>query len=88
MKKLSFVTLLTALLVVGVARGASAHAISIGFANAGLGSVAIWLGTYDHGGHHIEGSLNLVGVMGNPFPSTTVPFTMLTPPVWPSNPPA
>ncbi len=39
----------------------------------------IWLGTYQHGGHHLEGSLNLIGVLGNPFPSTTVAFSMLTP---------
>lgn len=54
------------------------HAISIGYVNAGAGSVTIWLGTYGHGGHHLEGSLNLVGVGGNPFPSTTVAFTTLT----------
>jgi hypothetical protein len=41
--------------------------------------VTVWLGTYQHGGHHLEGSLNLIGVLGNPFPSTTVPFTLLTP---------
>jgi len=55
------------------------HAISIGFENAGANSVNIWLGTYGHGGHHLEGSLNLVGVLGNPFPSQTVAFSMLTP---------
>lgn len=59
-----------------LATAASAHATSIGYANAGPGQVAIWLGTYLHGGHHLEGSMNLVGVNGNPFASTTVPFTL------------
>jgi hypothetical protein len=57
---------------------AFAHAVSIGYENAGVGSVDIWLGTYSHGGGTLEGSLNLVGVLGNPFPSTTVAFSMLT----------
>ncbi len=61
-------------------RAAFGHAISIGYENAGVGSVDIWLGTYSVGhGYTLEGSLNLVGVLGNPFPSTTVAFTMLTP---------
>ncbi len=73
---LKFVGSLVAVLALqGVAFG---HAISIGFENAGAGSVNIWLGTYQHGGHHVEGSLNLIGVLGNPFPSTTVAFSMLT----------
>ena len=55
------------------------HAISIGYSNAGVGSVNIWLGTYFHSGEHLEGSLNLVGVLGNPFASTTVAFSILTP---------
>lgn len=65
--------------VLALPGAAFGHAISIGFENAGPGSVNIWLGTYGHGGHHLEGSLNLVGVLGNPFPSQTVAFTMLTP---------
>lgn len=57
---------------------ANAHATSIGYANAGPGTVAVWLGTYNHGSssHHLEGSMNLVGVNGNPFASTTIPFTL------------
>lgn len=65
-------------LVLGWTGLAGAHATSIGYTNSGPGSVTVWLGTYQHGGHHLEGSMNLVGVMGNPFPSTTVPFTILT----------
>ncbi|MBI5689048.1 MAG: hypothetical protein HZC55_03040 [Verrucomicrobia bacterium] len=54
------------------------HATSIGYENAGTpGSVSIWLGTYNHGGHHTEGSMNLVGVNGNPYASTTLAFNML-----------
>lgn len=64
--------------VLGLGSRAYGHATSIGYANAGAGSVTIWLGTYEHGGHHLEGSMNLVGVGGNPFPSTTVAFTLLT----------
>ncbi|HJT43679.1 MAG TPA: PEP-CTERM sorting domain-containing protein [Rhizomicrobium sp.] len=64
-------------LVVGAGQ-ASAHAISIGFENAGPGSVNIWLGTYGHGGHHLEGSLQLEGVLGTVFGPTVNPFTMLT----------
>jgi hypothetical protein len=57
---------------------ASAHAISIGYTNAGPGAVTVWLGTYGHGGHHLEGSMKLEGVLGNPFPATTIPFSILT----------
>ncbi|MBC8003196.1 MAG: VPDSG-CTERM sorting domain-containing protein [Opitutaceae bacterium] len=77
MKKILNLMLSAAVLlcVVGKAHG---HAISIGYENAGPGSVNIWLGTYEHGGHHLEGSLTLVGVLGNAFPSTTVAFSTLT----------
>jgi len=76
MKKLLSL-LLTGSIALCLASKTYGHAISIGYENAGAGSVNIWLGTYAHGGHHLEGSLNLVGVAGNPFPSTTVPFSML-----------
>jgi hypothetical protein len=58
------VAALGAVVMLGAARTASAHAISIGFENAGPGSVNIWLGTYQHGGHHNEGSLRLQGISG------------------------
>lgn len=54
------------------------HAISIGYENAGPGSVNIWLGTYQHGGHHLEGSLQLQGVSGTVFGPVVTPFTQLT----------
>lgn len=57
---------------------ANAHAISIGFENAGPGSVNVWLGTYNHGGHHLEGSLQLTGVNGTVFGPTVNPFSLLT----------
>jgi hypothetical protein len=67
-----------ALVSVSIAGAAFGHATSIGYENAGSpGAVTIWLGTYQHGGHHVEGSMNLVGVNGNPFPSTTVAFSTL-----------
>lgn len=77
-KKTAIVGAIGAVALFGLAGKANAHAHSIGYANAGPGSVTVWLGTYNHGGHHLEGSLNLVGVNGNPFASTTVPFTLLT----------
>jgi len=78
MLKSKLIFLVFALLGLAVtAERAAAHATSIGFENAGApGSVFIWLGTYNHGGHHLEGSMNLVGVNGNLFPSTTNPFTV------------
>lgn len=57
---------------------ASAHAISIGFTNSGPGSVTVWLGTYAHGGHHLEGSASLLGVLGTIYPLTLTPFGTLT----------
>ena len=57
---------------------ASAHAISIGFTNSGPGSVTVWLGTYSHGGHHLEGSASLIGALGTVYPLTLIPFGTLT----------
>jgi hypothetical protein len=74
-----FVGALAVVAALAVPHAASAHAVSIGYENAGVGSVEIWLGTYNHGGGTLEGSLNLVGVLGNPFPSTTIAFNVLTP---------
>jgi len=63
--------------MLGGVEKAQAHATSIGFENGGsAGVVNIWLGTYNHGGHHLEGSMNLVGVNGNTYASTTNPFTL------------
>ena len=70
---------LTALMLLVTVASASAHSTSIGFENAGPGSVNIWLGTYQHGGHHLEGSLRLEGVLGTVFGPTINPFTILTP---------
>lgn len=66
-----------AALTLGAAGNAAAHATSIGYSNAGAGAVTVWLGTYQHGGHHLEGSMNLVGVLGTVYASTTNPFTLL-----------
>ena len=59
---------------------AAAHTISIGYENAGPGSVTFWYGTYHSFAQTptTEGSFNLVGINGNPFPSTTVAFTSST----------
>jgi hypothetical protein len=67
-------------LSLGYVGSASAHAISIGYANSGPASVTIWLGTYSvgHAADALEGSMNLVGVLGNSFPSTTVAFSELS----------
>jgi hypothetical protein len=65
--------------LIGSTDKADAHATSIGYENAGMpGAVNIWLGSYNHGSgsHHLEASMNLVGVNGNPFASTSVAFTL------------
>ena len=57
---------------------ANAHTVSIGYANAGVGSLTFWYGSYH--AYDVteltEGSFNLVGIGGNPFPSTTVAFSL------------
>lgn len=68
------------LLVTTCAGTAYAHTVSIGYANAGPGSVSFWYGTY-HDCTELpttEGSFNLVGTDGTPFPSTTVAFSTST----------
>ena len=66
---------LALLAAVGVA---NAHTVSIGFANAGPGSVSFWYGSYHSYdlANLTEGSFNLVGINGNTFPSTTVVFSL------------
>ncbi len=66
---------LALLAAVGVA---NAHTVSIGFANAGPGSVSFWYGSYHSYDLNLltEGSFNLVGINGNTFPSTTVVFSL------------
>ncbi|MBS0327108.1 MAG: hypothetical protein JSS46_11280 [Proteobacteria bacterium] len=59
---------------------AAAHTISIGYANAGAGSVTFWYGTYHDCTESppTEGSLSLVGVSGTSYPIQTVAFTQST----------
>jgi hypothetical protein len=79
LRKSLLATLVGGIALVGIAGEAAAHATSIGYENAGVaGSVNIWLGTYEHGGHHLEGSMTLAGVNGTVFGPTTNSFTMLT----------
>lgn len=68
----------TSALSFGVVGNASAHAVSIGYENAGVGSVNIWLGTYEHGVHSLEGSLTLQGVLGTVYAPVTTAFSLLT----------
>ena len=58
---------------------ASAHAISIGFENAGPGAVTIWLGTYSTGHEPFgnEGSMQLEGVNGTVFGPEVELFNLL-----------
>lgn len=60
-----------------IATGANAHTKAIGYHNSGPGSVTFWFQSW-HGftAPFNEGSFNLVGINGNPFPSTTVPFNL------------
>lgn len=65
----------------GLAAGeASAHAISIGYENAGANSVNIWLGTYStgHAAPVNEGSLTLQGALTTVFGPVTTAFSLLT----------
>lgn len=78
-KKLSILgTAVAAALTFGAVGNASAHAVSIGYTNAGAGSVTVWLGTYSHGGGTLEGDMKLEGVLGTVFGPTTNAFTILT----------
>jgi hypothetical protein len=70
--------LLAASLPLAFAGVAFGHATSIGYENAGPGAVTVWLGTYNHGGHHLEGSMQLQGVNGTVFGPTIVAFHLLT----------
>lgn len=78
-KKLSILgAAVAAALALGAVGNAAAHGVSIGYTNAGAGAVTVWLGTYSHGTPTNEGSMNLTGVNGNPFASTTLAFNILT----------
>jgi hypothetical protein len=81
-KKIFLAAAIAAVALVATPRVASAHAISIGYANAGPGSVTIWLGTYSSGHAAItnEGQLQLEGVMGTIFGPTVVAFNQLAGP--------
>lgn len=72
------VKLASALMLVGMG-AAQAHTVTFGYENAGVGAVTFWYGSYHtHGngdGADLEGSLQLVGINGNPFASTTVAYT-------------
>lgn len=78
MKKSLLLVAFATLSLIGLSQKAAAHATSIGFENAGPGAVTIWLGTYDHGGHHTEGSMQLEGALGTVFGPVITPFTLLT----------
>jgi fibronectin-binding autotransporter adhesin len=69
-----------ALALLAAVGAVNAHTVSIGYENAGPGSLTFWYGSYhSYGAPELnEGSFNLVGINGNPFPSTTVPFTLNT----------
>jgi hypothetical protein len=60
---------------------ANAHMISIGFENAGPGSVTFWGGNYTHGAPGnvpTEGSMTLEGINGTVFAALTLAFDMNT----------
>jgi hypothetical protein len=68
--------------VLGFSVQSEAHVITQGFVNSGPGSVTFWYGSYhdpsEFPAFGTEGSFQLVGVNGNPFPATIVPFTLHT----------
>jgi len=56
---------------------ANAHTKAIGYHNSGPGSVTFWFQSWhSYVTPFFEGSFNLVGINGNPFPSTTVAFSL------------
>lgn len=73
------VKLASALMLVGMG-AAQAHTVTFGYENAGVGAVTFWYGSYHTNGMgdgpDLEGSLNLVGINGNPFASTTVAYNI------------
>jgi hypothetical protein len=82
MNTLSKVGGIAAVLLGLLASTASAHTVTIGYENAGPGSVTFWYGSYHtHGGGDgpdLEGSMTLQGVNGTVFPLTQVAFTLDT----------
>jgi len=76
-KKTTLAALIGAAAMLCATGNANAHAFSIGYENAGPNAVTVWMGTYNHGVITNEGSLNLVGVNGNTFSSTTVAYNQL-----------
>jgi hypothetical protein len=76
-KKTTLASLIGAAAMLSATGNANAHAFSIGYENAGANAATVWLGTYNHGVMTNEGSLNLVGVNGNTFASTTVAYNLL-----------
>lgn len=76
LKNLSHPTVHAAIAVLSVtSQCAYAHTSSIGYTNAGPGSVAFWYGTYHNPVGYTEGSLQLTGPSGY---SSTAVFTLLT----------
>jgi len=56
---------------------ANAHTKAIGYHNSGPGSVTFWFQSWhSYVTPFFEGSFNLVGINGNPYPSTTVAFSL------------
>lgn len=60
-----------------LAFGASAHTNSIGYTNSGSGSVTFWYGNWHQGTTFTEGSMELTGVNGTSYATTTTQFTLV-----------
>ena len=74
----TFLSVIAAALVL-VAGGANAHTKAIGYHNSGPGCVTFWFQSWhSYVAPFFEGSFNLVGINANPYPSTTVPFSLTT----------
>ncbi len=78
--KRSIAAAIAATSLLGFNSAANAHAISIGYENAGVNAVTIWLGTYATGHAALvnEGSMQLEGVNGTTFGPTVTLFNQLT----------
>lgn len=66
-----------ALVVSMVCQNAYTHTNSIGYTNAGAGSVTFWYGTWHPGTNYTEGSLQLEGINGTSYGPTVNQFTIL-----------
>ena len=71
----SLACIIAAIMLAIATINANAHTTAIGYVNSGPGSVTFWFKSWhSYTPPLFEGSFNIVGVNGNPYPDTTVAF--------------